>query len=69
MRDDDTGATRPASGPGAEPGRVADVPTRPSRPGTVAHQRHVHEMAAEERRKADERPAGSSDDAGHADDG
>ena len=55
MEHDKAGTTQPSSGPGAEPGRAADVPTKPSRPGTVAHQQHVHELAAEERRKAEEK--------------
>jgi hypothetical protein len=61
MGNDKAEATQPSSGPGAEPGRAADVPTKPSRPGTAAHQRHVHELAAEERRKAEEKPVGSSE--------
>jgi hypothetical protein len=68
MENDKAGTTQPSSGPGAEPGRVADVPTRPSRPGTVAHQRHVHEMAAEERRKAEEKLK-EPEETGHAGNG
>ncbi len=68
MANDKAGTTQPSSGPGAEPGRAADVPTKPSRPGTVAHQQHVHELAAEERRKAEKKPA-EPDGTGHAGNG
>ena len=58
MGNDKAGATQPSSGSGAEPGRAADVPTKPSRPGTAAHQRRVYALADEERREAEEKPAG-----------
>jgi hypothetical protein len=61
MGNDKAGVTQPASGPGAEPGRAADVPTKPSRPGTAAHQRRVQELAAEERREAEANLAGSDE--------
>jgi hypothetical protein len=43
-------------------GRVADVPTKPARPGTAAHQRRAHERAAEERRHAEEATEERSDE-------
>jgi hypothetical protein len=39
--------------------RAVDVPTKLGRPGTVAHERRVHELAAEERRREEEAADGS----------
>lgn len=51
---DDKAAGGRAAADAEGPREASDFSTKPARSGAAAHQRRVHELAAEERRRADE---------------